>query len=96
MSPTNRFFGVFKGPVTAAKDGCFAFLQEQSVRRLTEYYVNKHNSVLPHSAFRGQTPDEMYFGTGDHIPEDLESRRKEARARRLAVNRARSCRVCEV
>jgi len=68
----------------------------ESVRRLAEYYVNEHNSVLPHSAFRGQTPDEMYFGTGDHIPEDLESRRKEARARRLAVNRARSCRVCEV
>lgn len=67
-----------------------------SVRRLIEYYVDEHNSVLPHSAFRGQTPYEMYFGTGDRISEDLESRRKDARARRLAVNRARSCRACEV
>ena len=25
----------------------------------------EHNRVLPHSAFRGQTPDEIYFGTGD-------------------------------
>jgi transposase InsO family protein len=27
-----------------------------SVRRLTSFYVEEHNSRLPHSAFRGQTP----------------------------------------
>src|SRR4029450_11207871 len=32
-----------------------------TVRRLVEFYVQEHNRVLPHSAFRGQTPDEMYF-----------------------------------
>jgi hypothetical protein len=32
-----------------------------TVRRLVEFYVHEHNCVLPHSAFRGQTPDEMYF-----------------------------------
>jgi putative transposase len=32
-----------------------------TVRRLVEFYVQEHNQVLPHSAFRGQTPDEMYF-----------------------------------
>lgn len=42
-----------------------------TVRRLVEFYVNEHNRVLPHSAFRGQTPDEMYFGTGDAVPADL-------------------------
>jgi len=67
----------------------------KSVRRLAEFYVGEHNSVLPHSAFRSQTPDEMYFGAGNRVPEELEARRKEARAHRLAVNRARSCRVCE-
>jgi hypothetical protein len=36
-----------------------------TVRRLVEFSVQQHNRVLPHSAFRGQTPDEMYFGTGD-------------------------------
>ena len=36
-----------------------------TVRRLVEFYVDEHNRVLPHSAFRGQTPDEMYFGTGE-------------------------------
>jgi transposase InsO family protein len=32
-----------------------------TVRRLVEFYVKEHNTVLPHSAFRGQAPDEMYF-----------------------------------
>ena len=31
-----------------------------TVRRLVEFYVAEHNRVLPHSTFRGQTPDEMY------------------------------------
>jgi hypothetical protein len=35
-----------------------------TIRRLVAFYVHEHNHVLPHSAFQGQTPDEMYFGTG--------------------------------
>ena len=31
-----------------------------SVRNLVAFYVVQHNSHLPHSAFKGQTPDEMY------------------------------------
>ena len=42
-----------------------------TVRRLMALYVHEHNHVLPHSAFRGLTPDEMYFGTGDPVPADL-------------------------
>jgi len=38
-----------------------------TIRRLVAFYVSEHNHVLPHSAFRGQTPDEMYFGTGDAV-----------------------------
>ena len=45
--------------------------------------VNEHNRVLPHSAFRGQTPDEMYFGTGDTVPADLTSRAAAARRTRV-------------
>jgi putative transposase len=41
---------------------------------LVEFYIDEHNRVLPHSAFRGQTPDEMYFGTGDTVPADLTAR----------------------
>ena len=40
-----------------------------TVRRLVAFYVDEHNRVLPHAAFRGQTPDEMYFGTGDGVPQ---------------------------
>jgi hypothetical protein len=50
-----------------------------TVQRLVAFYVDEHNRVLPHSAFRGQTPDEMYFGTGDAIPADLTSRATAAR-----------------
>jgi len=64
------------------------------VRSLVEFYVVEHNSRLPHSAFRGQTPDEMYFGTGDAVPDQLAKARRVARDARLAANRARECAVC--
>jgi hypothetical protein len=32
----------------------------RAVEKLVAFYVKEHNSRLPHSAFRGQTPDEMY------------------------------------
>ena len=66
----------------------------RSLRRLAAFYVEEHNTQLPHSAFRGQTPDEMYFGSGHGVPADLEARRKAARDARMAVNRTKSCRVC--
>ena len=31
----------------------------RSVEKLVAFYVQEHNTRLPHSAFRGQTPDEM-------------------------------------
>jgi hypothetical protein len=64
------------------------------VRSLVEFYVAEHNSRLPHSAFRGQTPDEMYFGTGSAVPDQLAAARRAARHARLAANRARQCAVC--
>ncbi len=59
-----------------------------------EHYVDEHNRVIPHSAFRGQTPDETYFGTGDALPADLSSRMAAARLARLQANRAASCVTC--
>ena len=38
-----------------------------TIRRLVTFYVDQYNTALPHSAFRGETPDEMYFGTGKGI-----------------------------
>src|ERR1700736_6706915 len=65
-----------------------------TVRRLVAFYVDEHNRVLPHSAFRGQTPDEIYFGTGDAVPADLSSRAAAARRTRVAANRSASCETC--
>jgi putative transposase len=65
-----------------------------TIRRLVAFYVHEHNYVLPHSAFRGQTPDEMYFGTGDAVPADLMSGAAAARRARVAVNRSASCKTC--
>jgi len=65
------------------------------IKKLVAFYVEEHNERLPHSAFRGQTPDEMYFGGGDDVPSELEAARAEARRKRLEVNRALACQVCE-
>jgi len=65
-----------------------------TIRRLVAFYVHEHNCVLPHSAFRGQTPDEMYFGTGEAVPADLTSRAAAARRARVEANRSACCRTC--
>ena len=65
------------------------------IRKLVSFYVEEHNTCLPHSAFRGQTPDEMYFGSGDGVPAQLDGEKAAARQRRLAVNRGLACCVCE-
>jgi len=40
-----------------------------TVQRLVEFYVTEHNERIPHGAFEGQTPDEMYFAL--RSPDDL-------------------------
>jgi transposase InsO family protein len=66
-----------------------------TVEKLVAFYVEQYNTVLPHSAFQGQTPDEMYFGIGEAIPKQLEDSRTAARKLRLESNRARSCKACD-
>ena len=68
----------------------------RAVENLVAFYVQEHNSRLPHSAFRGQTPDEMYFKTGDRIPEELEAARQKARQARAEANRKQDCEACEL
>ena len=64
------------------------------LEKLVAFYVDEHNTRLPHSAFRGQTPDEMYLGSGDQIPIELEAARRAARKSRIDVNRAMTCSTC--
>jgi len=66
-----------------------------TINKLVTFYVREHNTRLPHSAFRGQTPDEMYFGTGEHVPAELEAAKKVARHARLETNRRVTCATCE-
>jgi hypothetical protein len=67
----------------------------QMVRKLVAFYLDQHNTHLLHSAFQGQMPDEMYLGTGAHIPNQLKEERLAARQSRLETNRAMNCRKCE-
>jgi putative transposase len=64
------------------------------LQALVEFYVEQHNTQMPHAAFSGQTPDEMYFGTAANLPAELASARSRARVARLAANQAMSCNRC--
>ena len=68
----------------------------QTVEKLVAFYVQEHNTRLPHSAFRGQTPDEMYLGTGGNVPTELAAARQQARQARMEANRKRTCSACEL
>ena len=67
----------------------------RTIENLVAFYVREHNSRLPHSAFRGQTPDEMFFGTGDKVPDQLEASRQRVRQARAKANREKTCSACE-
>ena len=66
-----------------------------TVGNLVAFYVEQHNTHMPHSAFKGQTPDEMYFGTGTDIPRQLHDFRLAASESRMKANRAQICQTCE-
>jgi len=66
-----------------------------AVERLVAFYVEQHNTVMPHAAFHGQTPDEIYFGTGTEIPAKLAAAHRAAIAARAGVNRALHCGSCQ-
>jgi hypothetical protein len=68
----------------------------RTVEKLVGFYVQEHNTRMPHSAFRGQTPDEMYFQTGGHVPDQLAAAGRAAQEARLQSNRKQSCGMCEL
>lgn len=67
---------------------------ESELRRLIAFCVEAHNEVMPHSAFEGQTPNEVFFGTGDAVVAKLAAERVQAQAERMARNRSAGCGVC--
>jgi len=64
------------------------------VRAMVEFHVNEHDTKMPHPAFSGQTPDEIFFGTGAKVSEELALAKGNARAARMAANRTISCERC--
>ena len=67
---------------------------ESTVTKLVSFYVEQNNSQLPHSAFKGQTPDEVYFGTGSDVTEKLKVARIAALQKRRETNRSHQCSTC--
>jgi len=65
-----------------------------AVESLVAFYVTAHDSIMPHAAFNGQTPDEVYFDSGDHVDARLAKSQAEARRARSAVNRILACVQC--
>jgi len=64
------------------------------LERLIDFYVKEHNTQMPHHAFVGQTPNEVYFDQADRVPDRLTAARRHARRARMEANRTQSCRVC--
>jgi transposase InsO family protein len=65
-----------------------------AVERLVAYYVEQHNTVMPHRAFDGRTPDEVYFGVAINLANELAERRRLAREQWVAKNRSMTCASC--
>ena len=65
------------------------------LEKLIAFYVQQYNTVVPHAAFAGQTPDEIYFGRGEQVPADLAAAHARARDARLKTNRELSCQTCK-
>ncbi len=61
---------------------------------LVAFFVQSHNTQMPHAAFAGQTPDEMHSGSAPNLGSELAAGRTKAREHRLATNRALSCGRC--
>ena len=64
------------------------------LERLIGFYVKEHNTHMPHHAFDGQTPDEVYFDQVDRVRDRLTAARHHARRARMVANRRELCRVC--
>ncbi len=65
-----------------------------ALHRLIEFYVVGRNRVMPHSAFDGQTPNEMDSETGDEVAFEIAIVRRRAREDRMKANRAARCGAC--
>ena len=66
----------------------------ERVRTLVAFFVEAHNTQMPHSGVRRARPDEMFLGSAPNLPQELAAARNTARQKSLAANRAASCDRC--
>jgi len=64
-----------------------------ALRRHITFYVKAHDEVMPHSAFQGKTPDEVFFGIGGEVAKRLSEARDSAREERMRANWTAQCGV---
>jgi putative transposase len=66
----------------------------EQLERLAGFYVEQHNTVMPHAAFDGQTPDDVFFGKFSTVEAKIQRERALALRQRLAENRRLRCSAC--
>jgi hypothetical protein len=64
------------------------------LEQLIDFYVNEHNTQMPHHAFGGQTPDEVYFDHADRVRDRLTAGQRQDRRGRMEANQRELCRAC--
>jgi hypothetical protein len=62
---------------------------------LTSVLLDEHNTVIPHRAFAGHTPNEIYEGTGALIAEQLAAANNKARLDRIVKQKQMRCELCD-
>ena len=70
----------------------------EDVKRSIAFYVREHNEKMPHSAFKFETPDEVYFEKWSREKQDaIKTRIKQVRIdRRLRNLEFNGCQSCQV
>ena len=60
----------------------FLFMQRidsiTALRRFVDFFVEQHNDIMPHSAFDGQTPAQIFRDEAGDLPAILATKRAEA------------------
>ena len=65
-----------------------------ALERFVAFHVEQHNTVMPHAAFHGQTPQEVFEGVGTGLRGELADERRRARELRIERTRRTSCERC--
>jgi putative transposase len=67
-----------------------------ALQALVATFVEDHNALIPRAALGGRTPDEVFFGREEDLPERLAVARRQACVERVQFNQARvSCGGCD-